>query len=1348
MVGVCMSMWHVLIDFLLDVAFSEAAGEGSNFHNIENSDCLSNAGAVAPHSLSPKKASPAVTTKPSKVRQTLIFATLRNSQESPLRDHRMIPEQAKSGKMRDVLASTKSSRSLTEAGNLRSKTQETRELYDEKLLDQMAVWGSPPFYEPMAKEETKMVLSPASPKHVPFYSVRNISKLSASLSAGLIGGYNIKERKSDGTEYDKLLYDMSLQLTVSMTKKEKKLFLSEWMIEEGEEEGASPCSFLSPYVAKAVQSDANNTVRLAESLYSWLQKLFVSEAQVGATLLHTFIVDLMGRNTVEARVVAATTANLMAAANPRFKRLLAGGSLACINIGLFVGVVVLGGFRSLKWQVSFLVTFILQCILELFIVELLSCVYLYYIVPMFAHHDLRAALDILQQTMKKMHDIEIGIVSNDSKRFDLLDYPAYLFVSRTVAQKYSDMFESTIVQFYTSVLPGAFSAKWRREFNPNKKGLNWIAFNFKYCLRYMNVRYWAMYIGGFPIALQTMVVHALMNMIITSVFIIPFMASINRWVLIIALPLFFGLIFVSFGGISTVLLTPAKNSFMYVASLFSIFWKKYPVFPVQEEFESEFVHSESGDETNEDSEEELQFSLILGLDDVITEQAVEDEDKQNELEQLSSGRARRSSTLRKGSVDGMSLQSFSTQDGGSRRGSLAGSRRGSTRLPSIKIRRKSVVNADSRRRSSVAGRRRSSVAHVENAEQATVVEYDLARAAAGNDEDADLIDLSSSDDWTSDDEHLEHPAQGEAASKMANFFDEIGSSDDGGESLSSASLHFSSESSAENLDPAVRLPPPLPAWKGLGAVSKAMNSFKKPMENKSPVKPRNIQREKEALKEEEHFENVIGMFSAESMTDSNSNPFKAKKLNKHEERNELLNELYGDAFVAEEHPAELTIGQENHAETRALESMLELFGDALEDEPKPVDSSVFRSPRVPPEALPIRYGSVKISETDLKADAAEQNALESMVGLFEDDSISEQHPVSNKELAPVVVPRLNIRNETSNLLENESNSGVDVLSDLGSPGILPPVRTVRGRKPVIDADAAHELDVKIGGELKPLKSFVSPKALPPLKQKPSELSSPVMSKPLSDGNNGLFSSPKVVEAEEMHILDEEMHSPGEKHALSTIVGLFDDEGIDEKDGVKPVHVETKEPLVLTHNSNGTGIVDEQSKVTKKSVELEDGGSPKFTSPKVVKTVSNRPVELQESLVELSDDEEDLGVEHDEISRNILLDDASSVSLTENPNVRVIRSVRNVPRTIEGMHSGTLELTGMALDSTSVLSLNIPDDENLMDKSFSLSDDDASQHSGEIAAVEGMVNLFGDCSDDDINIDSDSDVTGENNELPF
>ena len=44
------------------------------------------------------------------------------------------------------------------------------------------------------------------------------------------------------------------------------------------------------------------------------------------------------------------------------------------------------------------------------------------------------------------------------------------------------------------------------------------------------------------------------------------------------------------------------------------------------------------------------------------------------------------------------------------------------------------------------------------------------------------------------------------------------------------------------------------------------------------------------------------------------------------------------------------------------------------------------------------------------------------------------------------------------------------------------------------------------------------------------------------------------------------------------------------------------------------------------------------------------------------------------------------------------------------------------------------------------DSDAhSFHSGEIAAMEGMAGLFGDMSDDDINIDSDSD---ESDELSF
>jgi len=203
----------------------------------------------------------------------------------------------------------------------------------------------------------------------------------------------------------------------------------------------------------------------------------VSEAQVGTSLLHTFIVDLMGRNTLEARVVAATTVNRVATAKSRDNRLIAGFAFGFINVGLLIGVILLGGSRSLKWQVTFIASFLMQCVMELLIVELLGCFYLYYMVPMFAFHDLLAALDILQHTMKKMHDIEIGIVGSDSKRFALLDYPAYLFVSRTAAKKYSSMFESSIIQFYTSVLPGTYSAKWRREFNPNTSIFDWLTFN-------------------------------------------------------------------------------------------------------------------------------------------------------------------------------------------------------------------------------------------------------------------------------------------------------------------------------------------------------------------------------------------------------------------------------------------------------------------------------------------------------------------------------------------------------------------------------------------------------------------------------------------------------------------------------------------------------------------------------------------------------------------------------------------------------------------------------------------------------------------------------------------------------
>ena len=182
-----------------------------------------------------------------------------------------------------------------------------------------------------------------------------------------------------------------------------------------------------------------------------------TNSQRGYELLRIFILDILGRDTIAARIFETKSDEDIK--NTRYVTFgmkgLAWSGVIFTNIFFVYFTILKGYIKGLQWQQSFLAGCITQLLLEVLVFETFECIWVNYIIPSLVWKEVNSAYKLIQTTIDELCNINTG-VSNY-----VLNAPEYLFVSTNVAKQYPDLIESIIIKTYQTHLPGELYKKWK-----------------------------------------------------------------------------------------------------------------------------------------------------------------------------------------------------------------------------------------------------------------------------------------------------------------------------------------------------------------------------------------------------------------------------------------------------------------------------------------------------------------------------------------------------------------------------------------------------------------------------------------------------------------------------------------------------------------------------------------------------------------------------------------------------------------------------------------------------------------------------------------------------------------------
>jgi len=178
--------------------------------------------------------------------------------------------------------------------------------------------------------------------------------------------------------------------------------------------------------------------------------IYSGGAIVGMSILHEFILDVIGRQTSYGKIFARK-------AEVDFRRMyvvsfgtkiLAGSLVMCVNLFCLMYAVLKGYSRGLKWQEQFLFACLLQLLAEIFVFETLEVLWNNVVVPQFAVEQVNAAYNIVLETINKFGEdaryYNDSFNSSQQEDIDVFNAADYFFISKQLAKAYPDNIESKL----------------------------------------------------------------------------------------------------------------------------------------------------------------------------------------------------------------------------------------------------------------------------------------------------------------------------------------------------------------------------------------------------------------------------------------------------------------------------------------------------------------------------------------------------------------------------------------------------------------------------------------------------------------------------------------------------------------------------------------------------------------------------------------------------------------------------------------------------------------------------------------------------------------------------------------
>ena len=191
---------------------------------------------------------------------------------------------------------------------------------------------------------------------------------------------------------------------------------------------------------------------------------YANDSHIGLEILHSFILDLLGRDTPAAKIFNSKSEedfNYAFIVSKSIKILIM-GLVILLNI-FFIYFALLRSYqRGFQFQRSYVAACAIQFFVEIFLFETMECLCINFIIPNLISEQVSGISNSLCKTIDNILNNNREMDQLNAKMLSryVLDVPEYLFVSSNLAKLYPQLLESLIVKAYHTYLPGELAKKW------------------------------------------------------------------------------------------------------------------------------------------------------------------------------------------------------------------------------------------------------------------------------------------------------------------------------------------------------------------------------------------------------------------------------------------------------------------------------------------------------------------------------------------------------------------------------------------------------------------------------------------------------------------------------------------------------------------------------------------------------------------------------------------------------------------------------------------------------------------------------------------------------------------------
>jgi hypothetical protein len=249
------------------------------------------------------------------------------------------------------------------------------------------------------------------------------------------------------------------RLLMNSSAKETKIYDEQWGVLS---DGADTFT-IHPEPADCIDAAVRESTKEASRMDRALGNYSLQHA--GLEMLHLFMLDLLGRKTIAAKIFREKFGEEFGHSRVVVdkQKYVAAAALLALNAFFIYFVMIKGVQKGRDWQVQYVACCMVQMGVDLLLFETIECAWLNFLVPQYVHEEVASAAEKLRSLTQRIAglrtDIEEAKPDRDETKF-FLNAPAHLFVSTKLARKKPQLLESMIVGSYRHHLPGEICKTW------------------------------------------------------------------------------------------------------------------------------------------------------------------------------------------------------------------------------------------------------------------------------------------------------------------------------------------------------------------------------------------------------------------------------------------------------------------------------------------------------------------------------------------------------------------------------------------------------------------------------------------------------------------------------------------------------------------------------------------------------------------------------------------------------------------------------------------------------------------------------------------------------------------------